>query len=239
MRKFALAFLAVSLLTTGAAFACGTFIHDLQVNSPAGIGTLVTPCGAIITAVRPDGIYVSQVPHGAWDAIFVYWPGHTYFGGAVAAPGDVVDICGEFKEVCGLSTVDIPAAGLYGSVIKTGTAPIPAVNYVTAAALLASPEQWESVTIMITDGMSVPAGYSLGSGMWNVEALDGTTVVFDDFWYNFGNVMEGQCYNNATGILHDACGSFLFEPFLNGIPVVNCSVGIESVSMGSIKARYR
>ena len=47
---------------------------------------LKTPCGAIITAVRPDGIYISQAPHGAWDAIFVYWPGHTYFGGAVAAP---------------------------------------------------------------------------------------------------------------------------------------------------------
>lgn len=244
MRKLALAFLAISALTAGFAHAQGcptsTSIHTLQMNSPVGVNTLVTPCNAIITAVRPDGIYVSQAPHGAWDAIWVYWPGHTYSGsGGVAAPGDVVSICGVFKEVCGLSTIDIPGAGVYGYVLKTGTAPVPPVNYVTAADLMASPEQWESVTIMITDGMTVPVGFSLGSGMWAVDALDGTNLVFDDFWYNFGSVVEGQCYNNATGILHDACGTFMLEPFVDGIPIVNCTVDAESISLGTLKATFR
>lgn len=238
MRKFALALLAVSLLTAGFAQAqqpcpTATDIHVLQVNSPVGVNTLVTPCNVVVTAVRASGFFVSQAPHGAWDAIWVYYPGHTF------VPGDLVSICGVFKEVCGLSTIDIPAGGIYGYVLKVGTAPVPAANYVTAAALMASPEQWESVTIMITDGMTVPAGFSLGSGQWNVDALDGTHLIFDDFWYNFANVMEGQCYNNATGILHDACGTFTFEPFANGITIVNCSVDTESVSMGRIKAYFR
>lgn len=236
MRKLALVLLAVSALTVGLAQAScptATSIHTLQMNSPAGLNTLVTPCDVVVTAVRASGFYVSQAPHGAWDAIWVYYPGHAF------VPGDVVSICGVFKENCGLSTIDIPAGGIYGYVLKTGTAPVPPVNYVTAADLMASPEQWESVSIMIIDGMSVPAGFDLGGGTWAVDALDGTDLVFGNFWYSFASVMEGQCYNNATGILHDACGTFVFEPFVDGIALVNCSVDVEDVSLGSLKATFR
>lgn len=244
MRKLVIALLAVSALTAGLAQAQGcptsTSIHALRLSPPVSGTTLVTPCNAIITAVRPNGIYVSQAPHGAWDAIWVYWPGHTYAGsGGVAAPGDVVHICGVYKNVCGLDTIDIPAAGIYGYVLKIGTAPLPPVNYVTAADLMASPEQWESVSIMVIDGMTVPAGFDLGSGTWAVDALDGTDLVFGSFWYPFGSVAEGQCYNNATGILHDACGTYVVEPFVNGIALVNCSVDLEAVSLGSLKATFR
>ncbi len=238
MRKFALALLAISLMTAGMAYSqCATSIHTLQMNSPVGINLLATPCNVVVTAVRSSGFYGSQEPHGAWDAIWVYYPGHTF------QPGDKVGICGVFKEVCGLSTIDIPASGIYGWVVKPsgpeGTAPIPAANFVTAADLMASPEQWESVMITIIDGMTVPAGFSLGSGQWLVNALDGTSLLFDDFWYNFANVMEGQCYNNATGIIHDACGVYTFEPFADGLPIVNCSVNEETVSLGTIKALFR
>ncbi len=237
MRKFALALLAMGVLATGA-FAqqpcpTATSIHTLQMNSPVGVNTLVTPCNVVVTAVRSSGFFVSQPPHGAWDAIWIYYPNHTF------VPGDLVQICGVFKEVCGLSTVDIPAGGIYGYVLKVGTAAVPPVNYVTAAALMASPEQWESVSIMITDGMNVPAGFSLGSGRWAVNAQDGTHLYFDDFWYNFASVMEGQCYNNATGILHQDCDGFWFEPFVNGIALTSCGVDAEPVSLGTIKALFR
>ncbi|MBK8165832.1 MAG: hypothetical protein IPK64_07690 [bacterium] len=244
MRKLAIALLSVAALTAGLAHAQGcptsTSIHTLRLNPPASGTTLVTPCNAVITAVRADGIYVSQEPHGAWDAIWVYWPGHTYTGsGGVAAPGDVVHICGVYKDVCGLDTIDIPAAGIYGYVLKIGTTVVPPVNYVTASALMASPEQWESVLIMVTDGMTVPIGFDLGGGTWAVDALDGTDLVFGSFWYDFGSVMDSQCYNNATGILHDACGSYVVEPFVDGIDVVSCSVGPEAISLGSLKASFR
>lgn len=233
MRKFALTLVVASLLVAGVAHACGSSIHTLQVNSPASVNTLVTPCDAIVTAVRANGFYASQAPHGAWDAIWVSYPGHTF------VPGDLISICGLFKEVCGLTTIDIPGAGVYGYILKTGTAPVPPVNYVTAAAYLASPEQWESVTVTIVDGMLVPAGFSLGSGQWTVNVLGGSSLTFDDFWYNFAQVMEGQCYNNATGILHDSCGTYLFEPFANGITLVNCAVPAESMTLGTIKALFR
>lgn len=239
MRKFAFAFLAMSLAATGAVSqtspcpATATSIHTLQMNSPVGLNLLATPCDVVVTAVRSSGFYVSQAPHGPWDAIWVYYPGHTFHA------GDLVLICGVFKEVCGLSTIDIPAAGFYGNVLDRGEAPIPPTNFVTAAALMASPEQWESVTTTITDGMTVPAGFSLGSGEWLVNALAGTPLRFDDFWYNFGAVMEGQCYDNATGILHDACGVFTFEPFAGGLPIVNCSVGEQKINLGTMKARFR
>jgi hypothetical protein len=234
MRKFALALLAISLTTAGMAYSqCTTSIHTLQMNSPVGVNLLATPCNVVITAVRSTGFFGSQEPHGAWDAIWVYYPGHTFHA------GDKVSICGVFKEVCGLSTIDIPASGIYGWILKTGTAPIPPANFVTAAELMASPEQWESVTTMITDGMTVPAGFSLGTGQWLVNALDGTSLRFDDFWYNFAQVMEGQCYNNATGILHDACGVYTFEPFADGLAPVGCSVTEEKISLGAIKAKFR
>lgn len=237
MRKFALALLAMGVLATGA-FAqqpcpTATSIHTLQMNSPVGVNTLVTPCNVVVTAVRSSGFFVSQPPHGAWDAIWIYYPNHTF------VPGDLVQICGVFKEVCGLSTVDIPAGGIYGYVLKVGTAAVPPVNYITAAALMASPEQWESVSIMITDGMNVPAGFSLGSGRWAVNAQDGTHLYFGDFWYAFASVMEGQCYNNATGILHQDCDGFWFEPFVNGISLTSCGVDTVPVSLGTIKALFR
>lgn len=237
MRKFALALLAMGVLATGA-FAqqpcpTATSIHTLQVNAPAGLGSLVTPCNVVVTAVRTTGFFVSQPPHGAWDAIWIYYPNHTF------VPGDLVSICGVYQEVCGLSTVNIPAGGIYGYVLKLGTAPIPPVNLVTAAAYMASPEQWESVSVMITDGMTVPAGFNLGSGRWAVNAIDGTHLYFDDFWYNFGSVAEGQCYNNATGILHQDCDGYWFEPFVNGISLTNCSVDVKPVTMGTMKAFYR
>jgi hypothetical protein len=234
MRKFAFALLAFSLMAANAAFAVSWTVNQIQTTPPpTSPATLVNPVGAVVTAVRTSGFYISQPPHGAWDAIWVYAPGHT------RVVGDFVNVCGIYKEICGLSTIDVSADPIYGYVLKTGTAAVPPANFVTAADLMNSPEQWESVTIIIVDGMTVPAGFSLGSGQWIVNALDGMSLLFDDFWYNFAQVMEGQCYNNATGILHDACGVYTFEPFVGGIPIVGCSVNEEPISMGTIKAMYR
>ena len=100
-------------------------------------------------------------------------------------------------------------------------------------------EPWESVQITIQDGMEVPPGFDLGFGEWNVIALDGTVLIFDDYFYNFADVMEGQCYNNATGIYTYTFGAFKLEPYADGIPIVNCAVGVEDISLGSVKAMFR
>jgi hypothetical protein len=234
MKKFALAVLLTSILTAGIAHACGMSIHDLQVNSPAEIGNLVTPCDAVVTAVRYNGFFCSQAPHGAWDGIWVY----TGVAPTVVE-GDMVSICGEFKEYFDFTEIDVDAAGLYGYVLVTGSAPVPAPNYLSAAALMADPEPWESVMVTIVDGMEVPVGFDLGFGEWTVVALDGTSLIFDDYWYDATQVMEGQCYNNATGIMVYSFGAFKLEPFVDGIEIVNCAVGVEQMSLGSVKALFR
>ncbi len=241
MKKIALALLLIIIVSAGVAQACGDRIYDIQTDPVAHPeGNLGVPCDVIVTAVRYNGFFGQQVvdpgvnPTGEYSGIWVYTG--TDMGYSV---GDIISVCGLIVEYYGLTELDIPAAGLYGYTLKTGTGPALAPHYVTAAQVAADGEPWESVQITITDGMEVPAGFDLGYGEWNVLAFDGTPLVFDDYWYDFANVAEGQCYNNATGILYYGYGVFKLEPFVDGIPIVNCAVGIEAVSMGTIKAMFR
>lgn len=246
MKKLALALVLIvmtSVVFAQFAQACGDRIYDLQtdrVNYPEGY--LGVPCDVIVTATRSNGFFCQQVvdpavnPNGEYSGIWVYTG--TDRGYVV---GDVLSVCGEIKEFYGLTELDVPAAEVfgYGYVLKTGSgAPLPP-HYVTAAQLEADGEPWESVQITITDGMTVPAGFDLGHGEWQVFALDGTPLIFDDYWYDFLNVAEGQCYNNATGIYTYTYGAFKMEPFVDGIPLVDCAVGVEDLSLGSIKAMFR
>ncbi len=48
-----------------------------------------------------------------------------------------------------------------------------------------------------------------------------------------------QCYNNATGILNYTFSDFKLEAFADGIPIVNCTVPTDRVSLGGLKALYR
>ena len=241
MKKIALVSLLIILATASVAQACGDMIYDIQtdpINHP--VGSLGVPCGAVVTATRSNGFFCQQAadpginPNGEYSGIWVYTGSDLGF-----VPGDIVSICGEIKEYFDLTEIDVVAAGLYGYVLKTGSGAPMAPYYVTAAELVADGEPWECVQITITDGMEVPVGFDLGFGEWTVIALDGSTLRFDDYWYLFTNVMEGQCYNNATGIYTYGFGTFRLEPFVDGIPIVDCTVGIESVSMGSIKAMFR
>ena len=103
MKKIALAILLVMLAAAGSAYACGQTIHELQVNSAAYIGQLVTPCDAVVTAVRYNGFFCQQAPHGAYDGIddlaaymrtqappgsvlYHYWLGHHYHFYLYGAP---------------------------------------------------------------------------------------------------------------------------------------------------------
>ncbi len=234
MKKIASAVLLIAMMGAGMAWACDQSIHDLQVNSASYIGQLVTPCDAVVTGVRYNGFFCQQAPHGAYDGIWVYTGADP---GVVA--GDVVSICGEHKEYYDFTEIDVAAAGLYGYVLVTGSAPVPAPNFVTAADLAADGEPWESVMITVVDGMEVPAGFDQGYGEWLVTALDGTVLIFDDYWYDFAQVVEGLCYNNATGILIYGFGAFKLEPFADGIPIVSCSVPADAVSLGTLKAMFR
>lgn len=239
MKKVVLALLIILLASVGIAQACGDRVYDLQTD-PARVGTLGVPCDLVVTATRSNGFFGQQTvdpsvnPGGEYSGIWVYTGADMGY-----VVGDIISVCGEVKEYFDLTEIDIPAAGLYGySLFISSGSPL-APHPVTAAQLAVDGEPWESVQIIITDGMTVPVGFDLGYGEWNVDALDGTPLIFDDYWYDFAMVMEGQCYNNATGIYTFGYGAFKLEPFVDGIPIVDCAVGIENVSLSTIKAMFR
>ncbi len=229
MKKIALAFLVILI----AGVAQGTAIYDIQTGAfPEG--DLATPCEVVVTAVTDNGIFVAEAPYGEYNGIWVY-TGSNEPHGMVA--GDIVCICGEYKEFFDLSEIDIVAAGIYGSLIKVGTQTVPTPSNVTAADLAADSERWESCAITITDGMTVEEIHSYGE--WTAAAQDGNPVRFDDFWYDASTVLLGDCYDSATGIYYYSYGDFKLEAFEDGIVVVDCSVSTEDVTFGAVKALYR
>ncbi len=227
MKKIALAILIV--LIAGAAHA--TAIYDIQ----AGLvteNTLVTPCDVVVTAVTYNGIWVAEAPYGAMNGIWVYMGSDEPID---LIAGDVVCICGEYKEYYDLSEIDIVSAGLYGSVLKTGSTDVPAPSFVTAAEL---GEDWESCVVTVVDGMAVtelPSSY----GEWFATATDGTVVMFDDIFYDDTTVTLEDCYNSATGVLNYTFSNFKLEVFEDGLDIVDCGVATEELAFDQIKALYR
>ena len=242
MKKIALALLIIILTTATIAQACGDRIYDIQTDPVAHpVGTLGVPCDVIVTATLSNGFFCQQMPAagepatGEYSGVWVYTADDRGY-----VPGDILAVCGEIKEFFGLTELDVNAAGLYGYTLKTGSG-APLAPYVVGAAMVdADGEPWESVQITISDGMEVPVGFDLGFEEWNAIALDGTAVRLEGGdWYDFLNVMEGQCYNSATGIYFWSFGDFKLKPFVDGIPIVDCAVGVESMSMGALKATFR
>ena len=229
MKKIALAFLVILI----AGVAQGTAIYDIQTGAfPEG--DLATPCNVVVVATTYNGVFVAEAPYGEYNGIWVY-TGSDEPHGMVA--GDVVCICGEYKEYFDLSEIDIVSAGLYGSLIKVGTQAVPTPSLVTAAELAADGEPWESCAVTIIDGMAVDE--ILDFGEWTAMALDGTSVRFDDIWYDASTVMLDDCYDSATGIYYYTYGDFKLEAYEDGINVVDCSVATEDLTFSAVKALYR
>lgn len=233
MKSFVM--VTLMLLVASVAFGQATPIYDIQTGVYSE-GSLVTPRG-VVTGVYGDGFFAAEAPYTEYRGIWVYSPGHTM------VPGDEVQICGLYTEYYGLSEIDVPAADIYGYLLKVGDLPIPEPNIVTAADIFVDEdlaEPWESCMITIRDGMIVATEPDGGSHYeWFADALNGTPVMFDNFWYDTGLVALGQCYDNATGILNYSFGDFKLAPFADGIPVVDCAVPAEDMSFSTLKALYR
>jgi hypothetical protein len=222
----------VSLLLLMAVTAQAGTIYDIQTGVDPE-GSLVTPNGVVVVAVRYNGIFVSEAPYTAYHGIWVYTGTDHGF-----VEGDVVAICGEYKEYYDLSEVDIVAAGLYGSCIKVGEQAVPAPTLITAADLLADQEPWESCMITVVDGMEV-TDITLGNGEWETTCEDGSLIRFDDFWVDFASIALETCFQSATGIYYYSYSNFKLEAFADGIDPVNCSVATDVLTFSGVKALYR
>ncbi len=232
MKRLAIVF-ALLLVTMGVQSvlaATGPNIFDIQ-NGVYTQGETLTISGVTVTAVSYNGIWVAEAPFGAYNGIWVY------MGSTANVPGDIVDVTGVYSEYFGLSEMD--ASG--GAVTVVGSGPVPAPTVMTAAAMIADPEPWESCAITIADGMSViETSDVLGHGYWTCQALDGNILNFDDkTLYDDTTVLLGQCYNSATGILDYTYDLFRMNPLVDGYPLVDCTVDAQETSFGNVKSLFR
>lgn len=229
--------ITVSLLLILAVSAQAGIIHDIQTGVYPE-GSYLTPIELVVVAVAPEGYFVSEAPHGAYDGIYVPIGTHNYN----FVVGDLVSICAPYVETGDLSELDV--RGPYTSVTYANgygqgyVAPIPAPSYMSAAELLADEEMWESCMITITDGMEI-TNNSLPDNEWETTCEDGNRILFGGFWVNADTVERDTCYSNATGIYFYSRGTFKLEAFDDGIDPVSCSVPTEMVSFSDIKALYR
>lgn len=226
MKRIVIALLLVLIAGTAGAQT----IYDIQTGMVPE-NTIVQLANKTVVAVRYNGIYVSEAPHGMYNGIWVYG-GNAFVGGF--AEGDVVNIEGEYYEYFDLSEVDVQA-GLV-QLVSTG-GPVPPPSVVPAAELVdpLTAEPWESCQITIPDQGYVtvlPSSY----GEWFVTYGAGD-VMFDDYWYDDSTVALDDCYEAATGILNYNFGSFKLEPFETGIDF--CPVSTEESTFGGLKALYR
>ncbi|MCP4291322.1 MAG: hypothetical protein GY780_05745 [bacterium] len=227
MKRIAIALLFVLIAVSAQAAT----IYDIQ-NGLYDEGAIVDLYGVTVSAVRYNGVWVSEAPHGAYNGIWVYGP-------TELAVGTVVNLtAGEYTEYYDLSEIMNPEV----LVLNVGEAPAPTVlnaaDLFGGVPLLAyDPEAYESCLVTIADGMTVTE--ILTYGQWLAVAEDGTPVLFDDYLFDSSTVLVGDCYNSATGILDYSFGEFKLQALEDGVALVDCTVATEEVSFEGIKALYR
>jgi len=227
--------LVIALVVLSAAAAFAGPIYDVQTGVYT-VGDLVVLNDAIVTGVVYNGVFVSEDVTGPYTGVWVYTGGDPG-----VAQGDLVDVCGEYKEYYGLTELDVAAAGGDGYFTYVG----PHMGTLTAAAvdivtLNADPEAWECCFVHVCEGMVV-TNADYGYGMWEVQSYENPSeyLLFDDYWYDQGTVQLGDCYTCAVGIFTYNYDEFKLNPFVDNIDVVDCSVPNESMTFGGVKALYR
>ncbi len=227
--------LVIGLVLICAGAAVAGPIYDVQTGVYT-IGDLVYVDDAIVTGVRYNGVFISEDVTGPYTGVWVYTGGDPG-----VAQGDLVDVCGEYKEYWDLTELDVPAAGVDGYLTYVG----PHMGTLTAytldiPTLNADPELWESCFIQVLDGMMV-TNPDYGNGMWVVEDYDnpGEFMFMDDYWYDETTVLLGDCYTCAVGIYFYSYSEWKLNPFVDNICIVDCQVGNETMTFGGVKALYR
>ena len=210
-------------------------VHDMRTDLVPEL-TPVQVQNLIVTGFYSNGVFVSSVPHGEYDSIWVYMG-----SGAPSYPasGDVIAVEGVFKIYNGLYEIDTSA----GSWIAQGTAALPAPIVVPASVLgdpaTAAPYMCSLITIPDMLYSTSEAGY----GEWYAETGAGEQVMFDNFWADFpvddvlGEFLPGACFLSATGCLNYSYGNYKMCAFEDGLPA--CPVATDEASFGSVKSLFR
>lgn len=217
-----------ALLIVLAVSASAGTIYDIR-TGVLRTGDVVEIDGAIVTAVQNSSFCVTELPAGPYAAIWVYC-GTT----PTVVSGDKVDLKGLVRDAFGRSEINLRWPADAG-VAVTGSAVVPDLQ-LTTAEIAADPEAWESALITITDGMIVQE--LLERGQWRATSVETSLdVVFDDYFYDFATVDQGDCYNNAFGLYTWHDGAWVFKVL--SAALTDCTVRNEILSFGELKAIYR
>jgi len=232
MHRFAMVLFMV-LVAAVATAQIDVTISDLQ-QGLVEEGTLVTITDVTVTGALYNGVFVTELPVGPYAGIWVYLGNeHT------ALDGDVMTITGEYIEYYDLSEIDVGGSddGAYEVTVTGGDLPEPYA--LDAATLYADPEPFESVAICIVDGMEVteePNDY----GEWKAMVFESDLeIIFDDKFYDDSLVVLGECYGSACGILDYSFGNYKHLPYVDGLDIIDCTVGVEEHSFTSVKGLFQ
>ena len=213
--------LAASVVTAGT-------IQDIR-SGLVPEGTIVDIEGAVMTSVMHSSFTIAEMPGGPGLALWVI---------DSEAPtinvGDVVDLRGTYIEHHERATLSLlhPADA---HVTVTGAVP-PVPVYATVDEILADPEAWESVVVMVTDGLIVQE--ILQDGNWLVHSYEtGSPLVLNDYFGLFPSVAIGECYNNGFGVFFRYEGQHVLKAL--ELDFTDCAVGNDTLGVGELKALYR
>jgi hypothetical protein len=234
MRKVLVALLLL-VLAAGAAEA--GVIRDIQ-QGLVPVNSMVTITSAMVTGVRPTGLFLGEIPNGPYAGIWVETGAYAHG----SEEGDLCTVTARYIEAGGISVIDFngtPAGSRSLSKAPTGlTYP----SYcVTARDLNLAPAMYESGFLCLTDGLIVTTMPD-PNGEWLVQSHEyGHIIRLDDFWHDPSGVQVGQCYDWAGGIWFYDGVNWKLEPFAGerGIGITDCAVPTDLQSFGRIKALYR
>jgi hypothetical protein len=160
----------------------------------------------VVTALAPSGIVLQEPAGGPRSGVWVTLGAGWEASWGPLVEGDLVEVTGLLDEQAG-TAVDLQASAV-PALLDTGEAPVPPAQLLTAAALAASPEDWEGVLVELQDVVVDSFG---GGNRFLVSDLGGSdTVGVDDTIALFGGyptLLVGQRLDRVVGpVVQDVTG---------------------------------
>jgi hypothetical protein len=219
--------LAVIVLCAASAAQAGV-IQDI-IGGVVPEGSIVDIEGAVVTSVMNSSVTISELPGGPGLSMWVI------VGEApTVSAGDIVDLRGTYLEHNGRSTLSLLHPSDAAMTVTGSMPPIP--FYATVNDLVADPDAWESVVVMVTDGLVVQEINP--DGTWLVHSYEtGTPLILDDYFGLHPIVGAGECYNNALGLFFMYEGQHVLKAL--EVDFTDCTVAAEEMDLGTLKSQYR
>lgn len=171
--------------------------------------TLVSVKGVVVTTpvnAERGLVFVEEPGGGEYSGISLYLWSETVMGNSLA-PGDVVDITGEYAEFFGVSQIVVKNAG---DITVVGSAALPGPDLVSAAEVArtnAAAEPWEGVRVQIVDATIAEANDGFGQYLLQGDALVGNAFVDP-----LPKVQIAGTFASITGPLHYSFDEFKLQP---------------------------